>query len=271
MVVVRREPVGTRNGQAAPLHTVVDHVGFVLSLPARSRLMVREGSMPGWKSAAGWMEFPYLDQGEGLDRAYTLAYKVTDDQTEHWTSRFVRFKAKEEQALYGAAAVLKSKFPDLLGHLKLNPKSAVIIPALGSADKCANPKKHIPRLGQVLGKQSGLVYDPEIVSKDPHRPLHLLGSAGERLAELEKANYVAKAVNAKTALVLDDFITQGATLAITARKLKEATPDLTVIGVALGKTERTNWGASNAHVPQEWDGLWLAGEQYYLDRKKIGA
>jgi hypothetical protein len=70
---------------------------------------------------------------------------------------------------------------------------------------------------------------------------------------------------------MDDFITQGATLALTARKLKAATPGLRVIGVALGKNERLGWGASNAHVLPSFDSLWKQGEQFYKTKRKSGA
>jgi hypothetical protein len=233
-------------------------------------------SMPAYTSIAGWMAFEHLDYGHPLDHAFTLAFKMTDDWAEPWSARFVRFKDKDEKALYGAAKLLKPALPALFSALKLGPKRTVIVPALASAEKVADPKRQVPRLATVLSQEIGCGLDMTSLTKDPHPSLHKV-SAGDRVATLEKANYAAKAIDADTVVILDDFITQGATLAITARKLKEANPKLTVLGVALGKTERRAYWAdrgvqlNNDHVPKAWDGLWLAGEQFYANKGKAGA
>jgi predicted amidophosphoribosyltransferase len=222
------------------------------------------------------MAFEHLDYGRPLDHAFTLAYKFTDDWSETWSGRFARFKEKDQKALYGAAKVLKPAMVDLFATAKLDPKRTVIVPALASAETTADPKRHIPLLAAAVSKTVGCRLDMTSVTKDPHPSLHKVNAA-ERIQTLEKANYKAKAVDADTVLILDDFITQGATLGITARKLKEANPDLAVLGAALGKTERlAYWNGfgvqlTNSHVPKPWDGLWLEGEQFYVKKAKSGA
>jgi hypothetical protein len=227
--------------------------------------------MPGWKPFADWMAFPYLDEGDGLDYAYTLAFKITDDWNERWTARFTRFKDKEDMALYGAASVMQKAFPALIGSLKLDPAQSIIVPALSSSERKANPKRHIPRIGKAMSNLTGLGFDATCLTKEPHKPLHSLKTAADRHAELEKANYAAGPIKAKVALIMDDFITQGATMAMTARKLKAANPGIEVIGIALAKNERLAWGASNSHVPAEFEGLWKQGEKYYKTKNKPGA
>jgi len=39
-------------------------------------------TMPGWTPFADWMAFSHLDDGAGLTRTLTLAYKITDDSGE---------------------------------------------------------------------------------------------------------------------------------------------------------------------------------------------
>lgn len=232
--------------------------------------------MPAFTPIGGWMAFERLDYGHPLDHAFTLAFKMTDDWSEPWSARFVRFKDKDEKALYGAAKVLKPAVPALFSALKLNLGRTVIVPALSSAERAADPRRNIPRLATVLSKEVGCGLDMTSVTKDPHPSLHKV-PAGDRISTLEKANYAAKAIDADVVVILDDFITQGATLAITARKLKAANPKLAVLGAALGKTERRGyWNErgvqiSNDHVPKEWDGLWLEGERFYANKVKAGA
>jgi hypothetical protein len=216
------------------------------------------------------MGFQHLDEGQGLDYAATLAFKITDDWNETWTARFGRFKAKDSQAAYGSASLLKAVFPDLVAQLGIKPENTVLIPALSSSEKVADRKRAIPVLAKGLSQQCGMGYDDTAVSKDPHVPIHGVKGAAARLAVLNAANYTATPVKAEVALVVDDFITQGATLGITAQRLKAATPGLCVIGVALGKNERLAWGASNAHIPPAWDDLWNKGEQAYLQKQMKG-
>lgn len=224
----------------------------------------------------GWMAFERLDYSPELDHAFTLAFKMTDDWNEPWTSRFNRFKAGDDKALYGAGAVFKAAMPELLKAMGGKPSDIAIVPALGSADKAAGPDRHITRLAAAIGKEFGLTFDRTSVTKDPHPSLHELPPS-DRIPTLMKANYAAKPINSKTVLILDDFITQGATLSFTATALKKANPKLAVFGVALGKTERRAYwegrGApiSNDHVPGNWDDHWVKGEQRYLDNQKKGA
>ena len=232
--------------------------------------------MPTFTPIGGWMAFQHLDHGHPLDHAFTLAYKMTDDPAEMWSGRFVRFKDKDQKALYGAAKVLKPAMTGLFASLKLNAAHTVIVPALSSVEKLADPNRHVPRLATAVSKELSCAVNMTAVSKDPHPSLHKVPAA-ERIATLEKANYTAQAIDADVVVVLDDFITQGATLGITARQLKAANPKLTVLGVALGKTERRAYWAdrgivlSNQHVPGDWDGLWAQGEAFYDNKVKTGS
>jgi hypothetical protein len=232
--------------------------------------------MPTFTPLGGWMAFERLDYGHPLDHAFTLAYKMTDDWSEPWSGRFVRFKDKDAKALYGAAKVLKPAVAGLFSTLKLDPARTVIVPALSSAERVADPKRHIPLLATAISKHIDCGLDMTSVTKDPHPSLHKVAAA-DRISTLENANYAAKAIDADVVVILDDFITQGATLGITARRLKAANSKLTVLGVALGKTERRAYWAdrgtqiSNDHVPKAWDGLWDQGEQFYSNKVKAGA
>jgi hypothetical protein len=223
-----------------------------------------------FKSCEGWMKFPYLDVNEGLEASFTLGWKMTDNDADPWSARFVRFKRAEDMALYGAAKMVGGAIPPLMKALALNPARTVIIPALSSAERSANKDRHIPRIAAALGAKFGIGVDRTAVTKNPHAPIKTAGGAAARRALLEKANYRADPVDADAILLLDDFITRGDTLSVTAQALLKANPKLTVYGVALGKTERLAYRPeiNNDHVPKAWDELWKLGEQNYLQKHK---
>ena len=219
---------------------------------------------------AGWMRFAHLDESAGLQAAFTLAYKITDDGAELWSERFNRFKNINKPSVYGAAEVLTIALPQLLGELGAKPGGTVIIPALSSREEAANPKRALPIIAGMCAQKFGARAEIGAISKKVHRPIHGLGGAAERAAELDGAAYQVKHVKATTIIVLDDFITRGGTLSRIAQAALATNPGSAVYGVALGKTERRAWihDLSNDHVPQQWDGLWRKGEQAYNAKQK---
>lgn len=225
--------------------------------------------MPPWTPIAGWMSLAHLDDGEGLDGAYVIAFKVTDDGGEKWSARMNRFKAKDRETLYGFAACLKYRLPPLLGALGIDVDRTVLVPAISSRDTVAQPGAFLSLLTQLLADRTGARFEREAVRKQPHQPIHGIYNASGRTAELDKANYTAASMpGVRHVVILDDFITRGGTLSRMAKALKDANPRITVQGVALGKTERRGfWGAAltNEHVEDRWEELWLRGERKYRE------
>jgi len=228
--------------------------------------------MPMWTPCGDWMYFPHLDGGANADGAYTIGYRITDDGSDPWTARFHRFKAKDAAAFVGGAHALSGGMPGLLKSLGVNPKDAVIVPALGSGETKAADDGQLAKLARRVANVTGAQVEVGSLAKQIHNPIHGIYGAAEREAELDKAAYTASKLKTKHVFVIDDLITRGSTLSRIAGAIKTANPDAKVYGVALAKTERRAfWGAlDNDHVAKSWDLRWQQGEQAYKDRLAKG-
>lgn len=216
-----------------------------------------------WNPIAGWMAFPYLSQSNGIEHSFTLGYRLKDGGGEPWTSRFNRFKAGEKAAVYGGARLLYGAVPDLMAALKINPAESIFITALSSGETNADPNRSLPFITKESAGLVGVRFDIDALKKNAHGKIHNLYSVDGRNAELDKAEYKSKILNAKSVFVFDDLITRGDTLSRIALAVLEANPTSKVYGIALAKNESTAWcpNPDNAHIPQKWDALWQKGEQ----------
>lgn len=109
----------------------------------------------------------------------------------------------------------------------------------------------------------GVRFDIDALTKNAHGKIHNLYSVDGRNAELDKAQYRSKKLDAKSVFVFDDLITRGDTLSRIALAVLEANPTSKVYGIALAKNESTAWcpNPDNAHIPKKWDTLWKQGER----------
>jgi hypothetical protein len=220
------------------------------------------------------MAFPYLDVNDGLTRSFTIAYKMTDDGAEHWTTRFNRFKAKRDRsALVGGVRMMEAAVPRLVKGLGLDVSRTTFVPALSSSETIASEKGILPVLALRCAEATGAGFVHDAITKRAHLPIHGIYNAAGRKAVLDKAEFKAGNIDADSILVFDDFITRGDTLSHIAQAILESNPGTTVYGVALGKAERRAYHSqhgveiSNDHVRQEWDTLWEQGERRYRVRK----
>ncbi|MGP8438928.1 hypothetical protein ACT2FY_27090 [Paraburkholderia fungorum] len=217
------------------------------------------------------MAYNYLDEFAGLDGAFTIAYRITDDGGDPWTARFNRFKAKDKEARLGGGQVFATAVPALMQAIGANPADSIFIPALSSSETVCTEKGFVSRLAKWTAAATGALYAPGVLRKQEHRPIHGIYDAGSRSAELDKAAYVSAPVGRTTVFIFDDLITRGGTLSRIAQAVRAANPGvLRVYGVALGKTERrAYWGTlTNDHVPPEQDRQWKYGERLYRDWKE---
>lgn len=220
--------------------------------------------MAYWVPRAGWMDFQLDDMAAELSGAYTIAWKITDDDgSEKWSSRFAALKQKQKPPTYGALALLKGALPGLFSTIGLDPSEAVFIPALSSSETIANEKGQLAYLARNCANAMGAGFVCEAVTKQVHNPIHGIYNLDGRRAELAKANYQASPIKTKSIVIFDDFITAGSTLSRIAQAVRESTPKAKVYGVALGKAERRRWmpDISNDHVLAKWDNLWAEGEK----------
>ena len=225
--------------------------------------------MPQWVDFHGWMAFSYLDVSAGLTRSFTIGYRITDNNTEHWTARFNRFKAKNRGAFVGGVTMMKEAVPQLARELDLDVSRTTFVPALRSNETVASEKGLLPTLVRRCAEATGADFVLDAITKQAHRPIHGIYNAAKRRAVLDEAEYEAGDIDAHNIIVFDDFITIGDTLSHIAQSILKSNAGARVYGVALGKAERLSWdpNVSNSHVPQEWDVLWEQGERRYQERK----
>lgn len=214
------------------------------------------------------MEFPYLSVSNGLTATYTIAYKLKDKAGEHWTSRFSRFKNKENKAEWGAAYVMYDAVPDLMKHLGLDMDRTVFLPALSSSEKQADPKRSICWIAKECARVAGASYSDTSLSKNVHQKIHSIFDASGRSAELDKANYQAEKMDGDAFFVFDDIVTRGDTLSRIALAIHAANPGSAVYGIALAKSESVAYcpNPDNGHVPARWNSLWQEGEKAHAKK-----
>jgi predicted amidophosphoribosyltransferase len=106
-------------------------------------------------------------------------------------------------------------------------------------------------------------YTDAALSKNAHQKIHSIFSADGRSAELDKANYQSKEIDADHVFVFDDIITRGDTLSRVALAVIAANPKSKVYGIAFAKAESVAYcpNPDNDQVPARWDTLWNQGEQ----------
>lgn len=215
-------------------------------------------------SLAGWMRF------ERLDRLYTqthvLAWRFRDDTGEAWTARVNAFKAKKPPAIAGAARVLAAAIPQLMEQCGWKASETALTAALSSVDSGCVPTKPLPMIGRAVAKRLDLQWLPDILTKQPHKPLHNIFDAAEREAEAAKALYqCGQITNVRRILVLDDLFTMGSTLNNIAVAINNTNNGLRVHPIGLGKSEKRSYALSlgkeltNEHVPASWATLWDTG------------
>jgi hypothetical protein len=168
--------------------------------------------MIGWNEVAGWMGFPYLSQSAGISYSYALGYRLKDGGGEPWTARFNRFKANEKAAIYGGARLLYGAVPKLIAALDVDRGECVFITALSSGETNADLKRALPYITRESAGIVGIRFELDALTKNAHGKIHNLYSVDGRNAELDKAEYKSKKLEAKKVFVFDDLITRGDTL-----------------------------------------------------------
>ena len=223
--------------------------------------------MPSWSEFHGWMAFDELSEDDGVTRAFTIGYRLTDDRDDPWTARFNAFKGKEPTALRGGAAMMRDAVPCLvggLGDIGLDTSKTVFVPALSSGETVASPRSVLWRLTQFCANRAAVGFAGDRVTKKAHERLHMHTDAASRRAILAAADFRSEEIHADNVLILDDFITSGNTMSHLAGAILKRNPGLRIFAVALGKTERRRYWQerfdvelSNEHVPPRWERSWL--------------
>ena len=268
--------------QAERVNRVLNRFGLeiVASLVSKDQLVVYLGapsdSFPSsmrdqylgdirvWRNFHGWMRFPRLDTCAGLNAAFTIAYRFTDNREEEWTTRFNQFKGHDPQAVEHAKGLMASAMTDLINRLALDPSHTVIVPCLASSEANSSPTGILPSIARGCSEKAHVRLVNSAISKRKHTALASLRSARERQQVIADAEYASGRIDAHNVLLLDDFVTRGDTMSAVASAIRQANTNVnSVYGVAFGKNERLRFlreryelVASNDHVPDSWATQW---------------
>ncbi len=210
------------------------------------------------------MAFDSLSANAGLTRAFTIGYRITDDPTDPWTSRFNAFKNLERNALRGGDAMMREAVAELIAGIGLDASRTVFLPSLSSGETVASPHGVLGRLAKRCAAGVGAKFASDRITKKAHEKLHLHSDAAKRRAILSNADFRAQGIHADNVVIVDDFITRGDTMSHVAQAIRKRNSGLRIYAVALGKTERRQYwrerfGAelSNEHVPLRWRRIWI--------------
>ena len=205
------------------------------------------------------MKFTNLAASGTVTAVYSIGWRITEDGTDLWSSRFLRFK--DGVGIENAARILGYALREIVRHENLNSGVAVTA-ALSSTAVGFEPGKPLARAGEVAAKIAGLTWLPTLFTKQAHRRLHLLPSAAERDEEV-RGKYACNGVRYCNGLIIiDDLVTRAATLGEMARALGAATSGVRVVGLVLGKNEKRSFAkdygvdVDNSRLDPIWEKLW---------------
>jgi len=215
-----------------------------------------------WKPVAGWMRLFGLDNVENVDEVYSVAWRFTDKSDDPWTARINSFKNGRSESIDGAIRTISTALGELMEAQQWEPSETGLSVALSSGDTKIVPSKPLPKCGKAVASQLGLTWLPDLLTKEAHKRLHNIPSASKRDQEVAGKYTSAKVQKLKRVIVIDDIVTRGSTQSEIARAIKDSDPDLQVIGIALGKSERQEFAKEcgkeldNTHVPEAWTNSW---------------
>jgi len=219
--------------------------------------------MKYWKPAGRLMRFDALDRNGGAFPSYVVAWRI-EDEPDVWTDRALKFKEFKKGYAKAGACVMRDAVAEVLALHDIPPNQATLCTALKSSGTGADPSSILYKTGAFIAKALGVNWQPDLFTKTPHRSLRSISGAAARDAEVENVYTAAPLAVPSTLIVLDDFITRGATLNDMNRALQQANPRTPMIAVALAKNETAHFGRAcgravdNTHVSADWEALWQA-------------
>jgi hypothetical protein len=226
------------------------NLGVVMSVP----MPVKSGNL---------LRFDRLDTSGFSIPVFTVGWRITDEPNDKWTKRFLAFKADHRKGFMGGAFLMREAVRELIvdrGIAQARPGIAI---ALSSADSGIQTGSVLFRTGDWIANQLDLPFVGSYFTKKPHRSLHSLTSSSDRDNEVRNKYVCGKIPGIKNLIILDDFVTRGATFLEMKRALDISTPGLGIFGLALGKNERTSYASrfghviSNSHIPESWNEVWV--------------
>jgi len=175
------------------------------------------------------------------DNVYALIWSVRN-LPDKWSHKILEFKKGNTKAFDGVYLMLQNKLPPLISGLNLNmgEQPIYVVTALYHDAEKAQPDKSLYKIAKMLcDHMEGLEFRPGLLTKKKHRPLHSITNNGQnRDAEVRNANYKCNRLeeDSPVFLILDDFVTRGATFTAIRIAIESANGNTCkILPVALGK------------------------------------
>jgi hypothetical protein len=229
--------------------------------------------VPNWRPAGRLMHFPWLDRSGMLVPAYTIGWRIEDNPDE-WSRRFLAFKAGRQGDVYGAAYVLRDALGELIRERNIDPSRTGLATALSSRRTKAEAGTPLYNVGKWIAEQHGVRWLPDAFEKEVHRALRTISGGANRDAEVDGKYRSARMDGIDRLVILDDFITRGATLREMRRAFTETNGEIDMVALALAKNEKAAYASAqgvevnNDHIPADWDSIWRREQQKQKQKQK---
>jgi hypothetical protein len=219
-----------------------------------------------WDVSGPLLKFLNLDGQYGFTTTYSLGWNFLDEG-DKWTERFGAFKKGQVGGIKGACAVL----PDAVSRVNFGSGPILLVSAISSADTQLRNGSALHVLGRALSDKTGWDWNPGLLSKRVHKPIHSIrAQAGEQAAlrDAEVSNaYSCEALQRRytSVVVMDDLVTRCSTISDIVRAVRIRQRDIHAVGLVLAKNDRKSYmrehyekkEVSNTHIPKElaysWD------------------
>ena len=219
------------------------------------------------------MGFPKIDARHGKVSAFTIAFNFVDDNSEKWSSRFLRIQKNEETARIAARVLILQAFPLLFDRLNVDREDTVLAPVLLSNETKITDENYISKIARACANAIKCRYAGDLLKKNIHKPLHEIVGTSNINSELNKAAYRADRIDAKNVFLFGNFIDRGETLSRVGQAILSLNPNAAIWSITLGKREKHSWNPelNNNHVLKKWDEIWEQGVQLAktLDLQKL--
>jgi hypothetical protein len=209
------------------------------------------------------LRFDRLDTSGYAIRVYTVGWRIVDQSGDQWTKRFLNFKSDTSKGFMGGAFLLREAVREILVTEGLDAKTTGLAIALSSGATKISDQSVLYRAGYWIAAQLGLPFIADSFTKKVHRSLHSLTSSSARDSEVSDKYSCTRIDGVKTIIIVDDFVTRGATFNDMRRALQDTNPGIRVIGLALGKNEKASYaakfgyGVHNDHISTAINALWV--------------
>ena len=208
---------------------------------------------------SGYLAFDSLDVPRKLEAAYAVGYRLLDQPDDLWTGRFLQFKEGSPSATEAGNHVMSRMAKKFLSARGIRPNDVTFVPALTSSETSADSNGILSSAAKHIADALGAHYSSDLLSKRRHTSLHADNlNRAQRQQAVAEANFQARNVAGRCVVLIDDFITTGATLQAWASAIKSSNPECSVLAMSLAKNERLAFApeASNDHLGSKLDAIW---------------